>query len=149
MDWSTALPWSWLALAILGLALSFTSLSESILDWRVTKPSNGFRALALGDIISESIRVVIYVAYGSLSVFYIMAGVKLQRPFGAAILVGALFLLVVKSFVQIAVRRYVRHTHGRRIDPTIPMTQNQIEDRDFGEERRALETQHTEDRNNA
>lgn len=139
-----AIPIIWLAIATFGLALAGYSLIESVTDYNVTKPSNGFRALALSDIAMESLRVGLYLLFAGIGIYYLAnPSIEIARPGVAIVMVLAELIIVAKTMIQLIVRRYLRVTHGRTLG--VPETQNQKEDREFGEARRELEITHTED----
>lgn len=143
MDLHLFIPHIWLAIAVLGLALASLSLLESVADFLTTRPTNGFRALAVGDIATESLRVVLYLSFAGIGIYYTVAGLEVARTGIAWIMVGAETIIVVKTLIQIIVRRYLRVTHARISGE--PETQDQREDREFGDKRRALEVVHNEE----
>lgn len=117
MELHDFIPHIWLALATGGLALALMSLVESVSDFRATKPTNGFRALALGDIAQESIRTLLYVLFAGLGVYYLLIEQEVTRTGVGWLMVGAELLLIIKTLIQISVRRYLRgHTmkEGKR-----------------------------------
>lgn len=143
MNIDAFVPHIWTILAAVGSVLAIMSLIESAVDFMTTRPTNGFRMLAIGDIAQESIRLVMYVAFGVLGVWALLN--DRGRDGGPVwVLVAGLFLLVVKTIIQIMVRRYLRATHGRVAGA--PETQNQREDREMGDRRRVIEQEHIDDR---
>lgn len=110
MELHDFIPHIWLAIALFGLGLALMSLVESVSDFRSTKPTNGFRALAIGDIAQESIRTVLYLLFAGLGVYYLVIGQEVARTGVGWLMVGAELLLVVKTLIQIAVRSYLRRT---------------------------------------
>lgn len=141
------IPHAWLALALVGLALAASSLRQSIRDYRSTRPTNGFRVLALGDIAQEVLRVLLYLAFAGIGVYYFAAGLEVTRSGVAWIMVTAELIIIAKTTIQIMVNRYLRRNH-MRVEGA-PETQDQREDREFGEQRRQLETTHNEDSNDS
>ena len=105
------IPIIWLGIALVGLALAVVSLIESVTDFLSTRPTNGFRALAVGDIISESLRVVLYLVFGGLGVYYIVGDIEVARSGVAWFMVAGELIIVAKTVVQITVRRYLKKTH--------------------------------------
>lgn len=110
MELHETVPWVWLVLAVVGLALAVMSQVEAVQDFLATRPTNGFRMLAVGDMIQEGIRIVLYVIFAAIGVVYLSSGAVVSRSGIAWALVGAEMLLVVKTSVQISVRRYLRRT---------------------------------------
>lgn len=139
------IPQIWLAIAIIGLLMASLSLRGSILDYRTTKPTNGFRLLAIGDIAQESLRVVLYVLFVGLGIFYIATSQPVTREIVGWIMVLAEMILVTKTAIQLGINSHLRHSH-RRFEGDLE-TQDQREDREFGEQRRNLEMKHIEDKN--
>ena len=105
------IPIIWLAIAMIGLALAILSLVEAATDFMSTRPTNGFRALAIGDMISESLRVVLYLVFGGIGVYYIVADIQVARSGVASFMVLGELIIVAKTVVQLAVRRYLKKTH--------------------------------------
>lgn len=137
------IPYIWLALALLGLALAATSLRASITDFRTTKPTNGFRLLAIGDVVQEGLRTILYLIFTGMGVYYIVADLTVARSGVGWIMVGAVGILIVKTSVQLVVNYKLRTGHRFVGEEE---TQHQREDREFGEQRRELEDRHNEDR---
>lgn len=108
-----SLPYVWLALAILGLGLAVLSLVEAALDYSTTRPTNGFRALALGDMATEGLRVVLYLLFAGIGIYYLVSGLEVGRSGIGWIMVGAEAIIVAKTIIQITVRRYLRRTHPK------------------------------------
>ena len=130
-------PHIWLVLSATGGVLAIMSLIESVTDFLVTKPTNGFRMLAIGDIAAESIRLVMYTMFAGLGIWALIN--DRGRDGGAVwVLVLGVFLLVVKTVIQMLVRRYIRETHGRTIGGKA-LTRDQKEDLEMGEHRRDME----------
>lgn len=116
IDLSLYIPHIWLTIAVLGLALAAMSLIESVTDFLTTKPTNGFRALAVGDIATEVLRVVLYLTFAGIGLYYLIGDIQTSRNGVAWLMVGAETILVTKTIIQITVRRYLRRTHPGGLD---------------------------------
>jgi len=144
IDLNAFIPHTWLVLAASGAVLSVLSLVESAVDLMVTKPTNGFRVLAMGDVAQEAIRLVMYTVFAGLGAWALLREAP-AAPGGVGwVLVAGLGLLVTKTVIQLLIRRYMRASMRRHLEAA-EETQDQREDREFGEQRRALELEHLEE----
>lgn len=107
------IPLVWLVIAVVGLALAIMSEIEAIQDFLVTRPTNGFRMLAVGDMLQEGIRILLYGIFAVIGMLYVLDETRTLDPdrLGTSLaLVAAEVLLVIKTSIQLLVRRYLRRT---------------------------------------
>lgn len=143
------LPTLWLGLSILGLALSFLAMRQVALDYMSARIlTNGRRAVAVTGMIGESIRFVIYLLFAGVGTFYILNGQDVARPGVGLIMLGALLLLLIKTAVQLWLNNYLYHTSLEEQNRGGLVTQEEIEDLHFGQQRRELEAAHIEEEEN-
>lgn len=146
---SNLLPNLWLGLSIIGLALSFLALRRVALDYMSARIlTNGRRAVAVTGMIGESIRFIMYLLYAGIGVYYLLSDHDVRRVGVGSVMLLALVLLLVKTSVQLWLNEYLFRTSLADQNRGGPLTQEQIEDLHFGEQRRELEAAHIEEEEN-
>lgn len=147
---------AWTALGLIGIYFGLLNAVEAWINrGALGRQTNGRRVLANRAIRRESIKGVIFslaIALGVLASLAPSAPVRSETALiGSLILIVILTLLVVDSILDRRDDKYLvrwgvqgRDEKGRFT--RIPETQNQREDRQFGEVRRDLEQKHLDDK---
>ena len=139
--------YTWIVLAALGIYLAYRNGMEAYRDFQALGgKTNGRRTIAVGNLRREIVRGLIqldFIAIGLLVLF------DFRGVAAPGLILGA-GGLVLNSYLDRRDRNYLmehgmsaRDDKGRFIKVE---TQNQREDRQFGEERRALEQEHLDNR---
>ena len=135
----------WTGIALVALSLSRLNHSEAKKDIvALAGIRNGRWRIATGNVRRERIRAVIQVAYVA---FGILAGQTPASPnpslAGLIIALGLTVtsaMLALNSYLDRRDRLYLLNFRS----PAVAETQNQREDREFGDQRRSLEMEHNE-----
>ena len=136
--------WIWIASAVFGgvFALIARRNAQEELD-NLGDITNGRRRLGNGHVRDETILFVIDALYLAMGLLFVATG--REPTFNVTVLGLTLcsVLLSYSTFMRWVDRRYALAPDPSR-DPSVAETQNQREDREFGEQRRDLETKHNE-----
>jgi hypothetical protein len=132
----------WVGTAIAGLILGAQNHSEASKDIAaIAGIRNGRWRIARGNIRRERVRAAIFVMWAA---FGVLAGIGPPNPNAtptslilSAGLIATAALLALNSYYDRRDRQYLLHFRT-----SSPETQDQREDREFGEQRRELEAEH-------
>ena len=147
----TPIELGWTGLALVGIWLAYLNGSEANRDLRALGGmTNGRRTIAVGNLRREVVRGLVQVDFailGGMAMFDILVG-----PVFVSGLLLASFAMNANSYFDRRDRLYLleygiqaRDDKGRFV--RIPETQDQREDRQFGEVRRDLEQKHMDETN--
>lgn len=140
------LPHAWVIGSITGMVLSFLALQEAAKDYLSARIlTNGRRASAIVGFVNEGIRFVIYIFFAGIGIYYLTLDQTVARVGVGLFMLAALLLLLVKTALQLWLNRYLFRTALDELNAGAEQTQDQIEDKHFGDIRRELEISHNEE----
>lgn len=136
------IPLTWTLLAVVGLVISALALREATRVYMAHSGiTNGRRATALVGFVSEIIRVLIYLAFLGVGVYFLYKGYEVSRIEIAAVFLAVEFLTIVKTSLNLWLIRYLVKSELHRMSES-DVERNAREDLVMGEQRREIEDSH-------
>lgn len=151
----------WCAFSLAGLVFALIARRNALDELKeLGDITNGRRRLGKGHVRDESVVAGIDFVWLLIGLIYVVTQTPVSNPVVALPLLGTNAALAFSTGMRWLDRRYALHARDPNVpetwldrqyadhtrDPHVPETQDQREDRWFGEQRRDLEAEHTEAR---